>query len=170
MYRQPITAGAGGWIGTDELEPVVPSQPLKVDSVQGVCDLPEMNGTALLFPELERRSSELKQVGLLERWRSFGKLAEQFGGLAPQAFVHELLDVSRQRVHELVKNGHLEQVDFMGTKWISGRSLSEWINNPRKLGGGRANKRPSKWREWVFGAKTSLAEFGAIIPDHWVED
>jgi hypothetical protein len=129
-----------------------------------------MNGTALLFPELERRSSELKQVGLLERWRNFGKLAEQFGGLAPQAFVHELLDVSRQRVHDLVKNGHLEQVDFMGTKWISGRSLADWINNPKKTGGGRANKRPSKWREWVFGAKTSLAEFGAIIPDHWVED
>jgi len=129
-----------------------------------------MNGTALLFPELERRQSDLKRVGLLERWRNFGTLAEEFGGLAPQMAVDELLGVSRQRVSELVKQGHLEQVDFMGTKWISGRSLLEWINTPMKAGqGGRGRARPSMWKKWVFGAKCALAEFGAAIPDEWAE-
>jgi hypothetical protein len=142
--------------------PVLDGFPTKVE---GVC----VNGTAILFPELQRTDSELKRVGLLERWRHFGALAESFGGLAPQAFVHELLGVSRQRVHELIQNGHLEQVDFIGTKWISARSLHDWINDPRGHGGGAKNKRPSKWKKLVFDAKTSLAELGAVIPDDWVE-
>jgi len=152
-------------------EPVAPNPPRAgVDTLQGVCEVPGMNGTALLFPELERRQDELQKAGLLERWRNFGTLAEQFGGLAPQAFVNELLGVSRQRVHDLVKSGHLEQVDFMGTKWISARSLTDWINNPLKAGGGgRGRPRPSKWRQFVFTAKTSLAELGAIVPDEWVD-
>lgn len=171
MYSQRPAAGAGGWTGTAEVEPVAPSQPPTIDTHQGVCEVSGMNGTALLFPELERKTNEAKRAGLLERWRNFGQLAESFGGLAPQAFVHELLGVSRQRVHQLVASGHLEQVDFMGTKWISARSLTDWINNPLQGGeGGRGRSRPSKWRQFVFDAKTSLAELGAIIPDEWVED
>ena len=152
-------------------EPVAPSPPLGgVDTAQGVCEVSAMNGTALLFPELERRQDDLKRAGLLERWRNFGTLADQFGGLAPQAFVDELLGVSRQRVSDLVRQGHLEQVDFMGTKWISARSLADWINHPMQPGaGGRGRARPSKWRQFVFTAKTSLAELGAIVPDEWVE-
>jgi hypothetical protein len=168
MYSQTLAAGAGGVAGTIDGEPVAPSQPLKVDSAQGVCDLPDMNGTALLFPELNRSDIEEKRLGLLERWRVFGKLAEEFGGLAPQAFVDDLLGVSRQRVRDLIEAGHLEQVDFLGTKWVSGRSLRSWMDNPHKVGGGRGNKRPSMWKQVVFDAKTSLAELGAVIPDHWV--
>lgn len=141
----------------------------KVDSAQGVCHRFAMNGTALLFPELNRDDIEEKRLGLLERWRAFGTLAEEFGGLAPQAFVNDLLGVSRQRVADLIREGHLEQVDFIGTKWVSGRSLRAWMNSPRKSGGGRSNKRPPMWKQVVFDAKSSLAELGAIIPDHWVE-
>lgn len=142
-----------------------------LDAFPRVSDGWSVNGTAILFPELQRTDAESKRAGLLERWRHFGVLAESFGGLAPQAFVHELLGVSRQRVHELVQKGHLEQVDFIGTKWISARSLHDWINNPMTGGGtgsGR-HQRPSKWKRLVFDAKTSLAELGAIIPDEWVE-
>jgi hypothetical protein len=151
-------------------EPVAPSPPLKVDSAQGVCDRSDMNdtATALLFPELNRTDIEEKRLGLLERWRMFGRLAEEFDGLAPQAFVNDLLGVSRQRVADLIKEGHLEQVDFIGSKWVSGRSLKTWMSSPRKTGGGRSNKRPPMWKQVVFDAKTSLAELGAIIPDHWV--
>ena len=157
--------------GSTYSNPRVPSQPIEVDAPQQVCNGASVNGTALLFPELERRQSEMKRAGLLERWRKFGSLAAQFGGLAPQGLVNELLGVSRQRVHELVKQGHLEQVDFMGTKWISARSLTDWINNPLKAGGGgKGRPRPSKWRQFVFDTKTSLAELGAIIPDDWVQD
>ncbi len=169
MYSQASAAGAGGLAGTADDEPRVPSQPLRVDAAQGVCELAVMSGTALLFPELNRSDIEEKRLGLLERWRMFGRLADEFEGLTPQAFVADLLDVSRQRVHELITDGHLEQVDFIGTKWVSGRSLKAWMNNPRKSGGGRANKRPRMWKQVVFDAKTSFAEFGAIIPDHWVE-
>jgi hypothetical protein len=169
MYSQTAAAGAGGVAGTADEEPRVPRYPLgRVDAAQGVCDLPEMNGTALLFPELNRSDIEEKRLGLLERWRVFGKLAEEFGGLAPQAFVDDLLGVSRQRVRDLIEAGHLEQVDFLGTKWVSGRSLRSWMDNPHKVGGGRGNKRPSMWKQVVFDAKTSLAELGAVIPDHWV--
>lgn len=170
MYSQAPAAGAGGWTGTADGKPVAPSQPLRVDSSQGVCDLSGVNGTALLFPELNRSDIEEKRLGLLERWRVFGKLAEDFGGLAPQAFVDDLLGVSRQRVADLIRDGHLEQVDFLGTKWVSGRSLRAWMDTPKKTGGGRGNKRPSMWKQVVFDAKTSLAELGAIIPDHWVDE
>lgn len=165
---KPLGAGAGGVSGPIESEPPVPSQPLKVDSTQGVCHFPVMNGHALLFPELNRTDVEEKRLGLLERWRMFGKLADEFGGLAPQAFVDDLLGVSRQRVGDLIREGHLEQVEFIGTKWVSGRSLRAWMNDPKTHGGGRANKRPPMWKQVVFDAKTSLAELGAIIPDHWV--
>ena len=163
-------AGAGGWIGTTDGKPRVPSQPLKVDSAQGVCHLDLVNGHAaeLLFPELNRSDIEEKRLGLLERWRLFGKLADEFGGLAPQAFVDDLLGVSRQRVGDLIREGHLEQVEFIGTKWVSGRSLRAWMNDPKTHGGGRSNKRPPMWKQVVFDAKSSLAELGAIIPDEWV--
>jgi hypothetical protein len=151
-------------------EPVAPNPPLGwVDTTQGVCELPNMTGTALLFPELNRNDIEEKRLGLLERWQAFGRLAEEFGGLAPQAFVDDLLGVSRQRVGDLIREGHLEQIDFIGTKWVSGRSLRAWMNTPKTHGGGRANKRPPMWKQVVFDAKTSLAELGAIIPDHWVD-
>jgi hypothetical protein len=172
MYSPRPAAGAGGSSGTADEKPRVPRYLLGgVDTPQGVCEVAVMNGTAVLFPELERTENEAKRAGLLERWRNFGTLAEQFGGLAPQAFVDELLGVSRQRVHQLVEQGHLEQVDFMGTKWISARSLTDWINHPKQAGtgGGRGRSRPSKWRQFVFTAKTSLAELGAVIPDEWVE-
>lgn len=163
--------GAGGLSGTASQEPRVPSPPSSFDSHHGVCEGSAMNGTALLFPELERTSNETKRVGFLERWRNFGKLSDQFGGLAPQAFVHELLGCSRQRVHQLVDNGHLEQVDFMGTKWISARSLTDWMNTPMTGGGSGSGRhqRPSKWNRLVFDAKTVLAELGAKIPEDWVE-
>ena len=169
MYSQASSAGAGGCCGAANVGPPVPSQPPSVDSVQGVCQLAGMNGTAMLFPELNRSDIEEKRLGLLERWRIFGKLSEEFGGLAPQNCVDDLLGVSRQRVHDLIGDGHLEQVDFLGSKWVSGRSLKLWMDSPRKSGGGRGNKRPSMWNRVVFDAKTSLAELGAIVPDHWVE-
>lgn len=170
MYSQRPLAGAGGSTGTADERPPVPRYLLGgVDTPQGVCELASMNGTALLFPELNRSDLEEKRLGLLERWRIFGKLAEDFGGLAPQNFVDDLLGVSRQRVGDLIRDGHLEQVDFLGSKWVSGRSLRAWIDNPKKTGGGRGNKRPSMWTQVVFDAKTSLAELGAIVPDHWVE-
>lgn len=171
MYSGRFAAGAGGLGGPHDGKAVRPSPPLgRVDAAQGVCDLRQMNdgATALLFPELNRTDLEEKRLGLLERWRLFGRLADEFGGLAPQAFVDDLLGLSRQRVRELIVDGHLEQVDFIGTKWVSGRSLKAWMDNPKKSGGGRSNKRLPMWKQVVFDAKTSLAELGAIIPDHWV--
>lgn len=168
--NEHTAAGVGGCNRIERTETRAPLATLwGVDDAQGVCESSFVNGTALLFPELNRTDIEEKRLGLLERWRMFGKLAEEFGGLAPQSFVDDLLGVSRQRVRDLIEAGHLEQVDFIGTKWVSGRSLRAWMDKPMKVGGGRGHKRPALWKQVVFDAKTSLAEIGAIIPDHWVE-
>jgi hypothetical protein len=54
--------------------------------------------------------------------------------LVPQTFTAGLLDISKQRVAQLIDAGKLEAVEFNGTRFVTERSVVALAQSERKSG------------------------------------
>ena len=82
-------------------------------------------------------ASESKKVR--SKWEELKEMSaldddESTGGLVPLNIVPILLDVSRQRVHELLTQGRFESHEFFGHKFLTVKSIAEHINTERRNG------------------------------------
>jgi hypothetical protein len=102
--------------------------------------------------------------GWRARVRTFAEMSEVRGGLLPRASIHDILGVSRQRVAELCNKGQLEEVNFCGTSFISGRSIEEHLEG-EKAKGGRGIKRQTLWQKVVFSYHLGNAIAEIVVPD-----
>jgi len=91
----------------------------------------------LQFPFVERLPAREKSK-LAKLWRHFDEVKElmkEKGTLVPMTIAADLIEVSRQRVDELVERGHLERVEFHGRPFITEVSLVRWARAERPKGG-----------------------------------
>ncbi len=63
------------------------------------------------------------------------------GPLLPQAFMHIALDVSRQRIDQLIQDGKLATIELSGKKFVPLAALDVYLSGERKVG--RPFKDPS---------------------------
>jgi len=59
---------------------------------------------------------------------------EKHGPLFPQGFIPLVLDLSRQRVAQLIDNGHLATVSLGGKTWVPMAALDLFLSEERKAG------------------------------------
>jgi predicted XRE-type DNA-binding protein len=86
------------------------------------------------FVEAMPKREAKRIVNVWDQLKELKLLIEARGQLLPQALVAKLLNVSKQRVSQLVAAGKLEVVDFHGHPWVSEKSVIELARSDRKTG------------------------------------
>jgi hypothetical protein len=82
-----------------------------------------------LFPIVEEVAGDRSWL------REFIDAVEKHGPLVFRAHVPLILDVSRQRVHELIENGQLEVITILGRDYVSFESLERYFVSDHSKGG-----------------------------------
>ena len=85
--------------------------------------------------------------GILDVFRNLRAITSREGGLLPFASAATVLGVSKQRVHDLVKEGTLHPIDLLGKRWLSANELESFVKVQRQAG--RPWKAPSIKEQWV---------------------
>ncbi len=70
-------------------------------------------------------------VDVLNDWREATRL---HGSLVPTSMVAAVLNVSKQRVHQLIQHGRLVTVVFGGHNYVTELSLNDLASSERKSG------------------------------------
>jgi hypothetical protein len=83
----------------------------------------------MLFPIVEQVAGERTWL------RQFIDAVEEHGPLVVRAHVPLILDVSRQRVHELIEKGQLETITILGRDYVSFDSLERFFASDHSKGG-----------------------------------
>ena len=83
--------------------------------------------------ELPRREKS-KLSKLWDQFQEMKRLTAEKGMLLPPVLVAELLDMSRQRVHELIASGQFESIRVNGRVFVSENSLVAWAQAEHKSG------------------------------------
>ena len=113
------------------------------------------NATAAVTIDLPQRKVK---KGILDVFRNLRAITSREGGLLPFASAASVLGVSKQRVHDLVKEGTLHPIDLLGKRWLSANELESFVKLERQAG--RPWKEPSIKDQWVAafaGAKEENA-------------
>lgn len=89
-------------------------------------------------------------------WEQFQKLKQierERGSIVSPGFAAKLLDVSKQRVSQLLQRGRLERVDVDGHPFVTEASIVQYAKEERK--GGRPRKLDTRdmWRLSVGAVK-----------------
>ena len=105
---------------------------------------PADNATAATTVELPQRKVK---KGILDVFRNLRAITSREGGLLPFASAATVLGVSKQRVHDLVKEGTLHPIDLLGKRWLSANELESFVKLQRQAG--RPWKEPSIKEQWV---------------------
>jgi len=82
------------------------------------------------------------------------------GKLIQASFAADLLNVSRQRVDELMKSGQLKRVEVNGHPFVTVGSVEDFCKTERKAG------RPRKFKETLGGAVKRQIRLGRELADH----
>ena len=80
-------------------------------------------------------ATELKRVK--NKWEELAEMAdksEEVGGLIPPALAASLLDVSRQRVHNMIERGRINSWMFFGDRYVSAAEVHAFMASERKPG------------------------------------
>jgi hypothetical protein len=105
---------------------------------------PADSSTAAMTVALPQRKVK---KGILDVFRNLRAITSQEGGLLPFATAATVLRVSKQRVHDLVKEGTLHPIDLLGKRWLSANELESFVKLQRQAG--RPWKAPSIKEQWV---------------------
>lgn len=91
---------------------------------------------ALEFPYVETlpKREKSKVVKVWDLFQEMSRVTDEKGMLVPQSLVAKVLDVSRQRIHDLVKQGGLETHDVFGVPFVTERSVVAYAKSERKAG------------------------------------
>lgn len=86
-----------------------------------------------LFPEMLKGLPKREKTRW-EQLREMQALTREKGALLPQIMAAEVLDVSKQRVSQLVQDGRLPVHDFFGRKWVCELDLLTFAKGDRSPG------------------------------------
>ena len=103
-------------------------------------------------------------------WDTWDKRAELFadlskakGGLVPLGALHDILGVSRARVHQLANANRFEKISYFGQVFVTGRSIREYQAEEKVTG--RGHKKIGVWKGLVIGAKIGVAMGNSFTPE-----
>ena len=109
-----------------------------------------MNNTQALddlsLSESPGSKPKMSLKGVIQFLREYRKTLNREGGLLPMTTAAALLGVSKQRVHELIREGTLTPVEACGKKWLSANQVEEFLKLHREPG--RPWKKPSVKEMW----------------------
>lgn len=91
----------------------------------------------------KREKSKLQKVW--DAFQELSRVTEQKGLLVNQSIAARVLDVSKQRVFELVRMGRLETHEFNGVPLVTENSILAFAKSERKAG--RPRKIPTTFGE-----------------------
>jgi len=80
-------------------------------------------------------ASEPKRVRT--KWQELKEMREQadeHGGLVPPLVAACLLDVSKQRVNDMINSGILHRYEWFGKPFISVKEVAAYVNSERRTG------------------------------------
>jgi hypothetical protein len=91
---------------------------------------------ALEFPAFaslpKREKSKIQKVW--DTFQQLSQISKEKGMLMPQTFAAKVLDISKQRVNDLVKNGTLETFDVNGFPFVTEDSVVNYAKTERRSG------------------------------------
>lgn len=105
--------------------------------------------------ELPKRQRTRLQ-SLWDQLSEIRAVVESKGMLIPASMAAKVLGVSRQRVHDLIKEGRLENVEMNGHNFITEASVVDYAKSERKAG--RPVKGVQTAREVWAASRESTAE------------
>lgn len=86
-----------------------------------------------LFPEM-LRGLPRKEKSKWEQLREMQEITRERGALLPTGLAAEVLDLSRQRLFQLLEAGRISQHEFFGRKWVTEKDLLDFAKSERKPG------------------------------------
>lgn len=92
--------------------------------------------TATEFPFVQEMPKR-ERPAFLKVWDAFkeyARVSEAEGSLVPIPFAAKVLDVSRQRVYELIEDGRLKVLRVNGHTFVTGNSVVAYADTERKAG------------------------------------
>ena len=101
---------------------------------------------AEMFPDLPTVKLPKRVKSKWEELNDLCDLVDKHGPIVPQAMAAELLNLSTQRISQLVAEGTLVPVEFRGRKWLTEKQIRAFIEIEREAG--RPWKEPSKKELW----------------------
>lgn len=107
------------------------------------------------LPKREKRA-------VMDAWgelAEFCEMIKQDGAAIPVTFAARVLNVSRQRVYELINEGRIRTVELGGHVFVVADSLVEWGRTERKAGRpvGGINEADGEWKH-SFKASVGYAK------------
>ena len=103
-------------------------------------------------------------VGWRERVKQFNEQAAARGGLLPRASISALLGCTKTNVSFMCHHGMLEEINFYGSSFVSGRSIAHALEQEKNKGG-RGKRRVSLWQTIRIGYHVGTAAAEIIAPD-----
>lgn len=87
-------------------------------------------------------------MGAWEELHEFCEMVKADGAVIPVGFAARVLNVSRQRVYELINQERLKVVSLGGHNFVTADSLVEWGRGERKAGRpvGGINEADGEWK------------------------
>jgi len=104
------------------------------------------------MPRAEKREAK----GMWERYKELSSLAQVHGMLMPPWMASKLLDVSQQRVSELMADGRLQRIEWEGRPFVTENSVVDYAKTERKAGRPVGRLLESKESATVASAKFAI--------------
>lgn len=91
---------------------------------------------AMTFPFLAdvRKKTSPRLARVLDSVQAIRAAVDRCGALVPREMLPTLLDVSPQRIAQLVNEGQLAQEEIQGHRFVTEESLVAWVKLERKAG------------------------------------
>jgi len=122
--------------------------------------IPQMTDTLTMpFPFLAEVPKR-ERPAIMDGWaelEEFQEMVRQNGAAIPATFAAKLLNVSKQRVYELIETGRLQRIELGGHGFVTADSLVAWGKAEHKVGRPAGIFNGKKLHDGVALAKASYA-------------
>lgn len=138
--------GVGGLVTSPLKATLDNRQPRAMSNAVSVDTTMEMPFMASL-PKREKAAV----MGAWEELEEFREMIKQNGAAIPVTFAGRVLNVSRQRVYELIGQGQIKTIELGGHVFVIADSLVEWGKGERRAGRpvGGINEADGDWKHAV---------------------
>ena len=99
-----------------------------------------------MFPEMPTVALPKRAKNVWEQLKEMNELVEKHGQLIPVGMAAELLDLSRQRVYQLIDDGTLKPVQWRKQQFLTENDIRSFVEIEREAG--RPWKEPSAKELW----------------------
>jgi hypothetical protein len=100
-----------------------------------------------MFPDMPTVALPKRAKNVWEQLKEMNEMIAKHGQLLPISMAAEMLDLSRQRVYQLIEDGVLRPVEWRGQRWLTENDIRSFVEVERVAG--RPWKEPSAKELWA---------------------